>query len=220
MAISLDVIFIGCDVVHVVLFTVVVDSRLTLTPRYHTGQFVMEGFIKLQLPRWKRVLITRSIAICPTIILAIVSNNDISQLSNMNDILNILQSLMLPFALLPILQFTSDKKIMGWCKSPKGILAAIWTLAFLIFGINIYLVIDTIIGYNLKKGYIALVVIVYIIYSLIVAFFLLSALRIRIPLLNQCFPAPVTASLSRSVSAEPRQFSETDRIIDNEYVGG
>ena len=178
----------------------------------------MEGFIKLKLSRWKRVLITRSIAICPTVIVAIVSNSNISQLSHLNDILNILQSLMLPFALLPILQFTSDKAIMGWCKSPKSILAVIWTLAFLIFGINVYLVIDTVIGFKLKQGYIAIVVVIYVIYSFIVAFFLFAALRIRIPFLSSWFPPP--ASANKSSSSGPRQFSESDRIIENEVVGG
>ena len=181
----------------------------------------MEGFIKLTLPRWQRVLITRSIAICPTVIIAVLSNNDINQLSNLNDILNILQSLMLPFALLPILQFTSDKAVMGWCKSPKSILAIIWTLAFLIFGINVYLVIDTVVGFHLKKGYVALVVVIYLVYSLIVAYFLLAALKIKIPLLARWFPSPAAApSRRRGSKAGSHQYSESDRIIENEVYGG
>lgn len=192
----------------------------TMTGTY-SGQFVMEGFIKLKLPRWKRVLITRSIAICPTVILAVVSNNNIGELSNLNDILNILQSMMLPFALLPILQFSSDKAIMGWCKSPKSILAVIWILAFLIFGINVYLVVASVIGFKLSHGYIALVVLIYVIYSLIVAYFLLQALKIRVPLLERWFPSPANRVDNKTtVNAGPHQFSESDRIIENEVVGG
>eukprot|EP00116_Pleurobrachia_bachei_P004861 sb/3465123/ len=162
-----------------------------LTSLSLSGQFVMEGFVKIQLPRWQRVLITRSIAILPTVILAAFSSNNMTKLSHMNDILNILQSIMLPFALLPIIQFTNDKKIMGSFKTPKGVLVVVWMLAFLVLGINVYLVVETVIGLELSAAVIGLVVVFYCMYSLVVVFFLLLAIGVRIPFLQRISPERV-----------------------------
>lgn len=57
------------------------------------------------MARWKRVLLTRTIAICPTLLLSIFAN--INELTSLNDYLNAVMSLQLPFALLPTLTFTS-----------------------------------------------------------------------------------------------------------------
>uniref|UniRef100_A0A8C5FRT6 Natural resistance-associated macrophage protein 2-like n=1 Tax=Gadus morhua TaxID=8049 RepID=A0A8C5FRT6_GADMO len=82
----------------------------TMTGTY-SGQFVMEGFLNLKWSRFARVLLTRSIAITPTLLVAIFQ--DITKLTGMNDFLNVLQSLQLPFALIPILTFTSLESIMN-----------------------------------------------------------------------------------------------------------
>lgn len=82
----------------------------TMTGTY-AGQFAMEGFLNLQWARWKRVLFTRTIAIIPTFLVAFFA--DMNNLSNMNDILNAIMSLQLPFATLPTIAFTSSVHIMG-----------------------------------------------------------------------------------------------------------
>lgn len=82
----------------------------TMTGTY-AGQFAMEGFLNLQWARWKRVLFTRMIAIIPTFLVAFFS--DIDNLTGMNDILNAIMTLQLPFATLPTIAFTSSPKIMG-----------------------------------------------------------------------------------------------------------
>lgn len=71
----------------------------------------MEGFLNLQWARWKRVLFTRTIAIVPTFCLAFFSR--IEDLTGMNDILNAIMSLQLPFATIPTIAFTSNPLIMG-----------------------------------------------------------------------------------------------------------
>eukprot|EP00116_Pleurobrachia_bachei_P004269 sb/3464531/ len=81
----------------------------TMTGTY-SGQFVMEGFLLLKWPRWLRVLVTRVIAIGPTLSLALISG---ANFSGWNEMLNVLQSLQLPFALIPILTFTGSYRIMG-----------------------------------------------------------------------------------------------------------
>ncbi|KAM4588744.1 natural resistance-associated macrophage protein 2 isoform 2-T2 [Odontesthes bonariensis] len=82
----------------------------TMTGTY-SGQFVMEGFLNLSCSRFARVLLTRSIAIVPTLLVAIFK--DAQHLTGMNDFLNVLQSILLPFALIPILTFTSLTSIMN-----------------------------------------------------------------------------------------------------------
>ncbi|XP_043980606.1 natural resistance-associated macrophage protein 2-like [Gambusia affinis] len=82
----------------------------TMTGTY-SGQFVMEGFLNLRWSRFARVLLTRSIAITPTLMVAIFK--DVHHLTGMNDFLNVLQSMQLPFALIPILTFTSLPSLMN-----------------------------------------------------------------------------------------------------------
>ncbi|XP_077808516.1 natural resistance-associated macrophage protein 2 isoform X2 [Macaca mulatta] len=82
----------------------------TMTGTY-SGQFVMEGFLNLKWSRFARVILTRSIAIIPTLLVAVFQ--DVEHLTGMNDFLNVLQSLQLPFALIPILTFTSLRPVMS-----------------------------------------------------------------------------------------------------------
>lgn len=69
------------------------------------------GFLNLQWPKWKRVLFTRSIAMIPTFFTAFYSS--LNELTTLNDFLNAVMSLQLPFALIPTIAFTSNPKIMG-----------------------------------------------------------------------------------------------------------
>lgn len=82
----------------------------TMTGTY-AGQFAMEGFLDLQWARWKRVLFTRSIAMVPTFFTAFFST--LNDLTTLNDFLNAVMSLQLPFAIIPMVAFTSNPKIMG-----------------------------------------------------------------------------------------------------------
>lgn len=82
----------------------------TMTGTY-AGQFAMEGFLNLRWARWKRVCFTRTIAIIPTFCTAFFSN--IQDLTKLNDLLNAVMSLQLPFAIIPTIAFTSNPRIMG-----------------------------------------------------------------------------------------------------------
>lgn len=82
----------------------------TMTGTY-AGQFAMEGFLDLRWARWKRVLFTRSIAMVPTFLTAFYSTID--DMTYLNDILNAVMSLQLPFAIFPTIAFTSNRKILG-----------------------------------------------------------------------------------------------------------
>ena len=80
----------------------------------------MEGFLQIKWPRWRRVLFTRSIAIVPTLSLALKAQA-VQNLTGMNDLLNCVQMIQLPFALLPIITFTAHRRIMfDFCTSLTG----------------------------------------------------------------------------------------------------
>ncbi|KAG4169275.1 hypothetical protein ERO13_A12G068533v2 [Gossypium hirsutum] len=83
----------------------------TITGTY-AGQFIMGGFLKLKLKKWVRALITRSCAIIPTIIVALVFDSSEAALDTLNKWLNVLQSIQIPFALIPLLCLVSKEQIM------------------------------------------------------------------------------------------------------------
>lgn len=70
----------------------------------YAGQFVMEGFLDIKLPVWKRVFFTRCIAVMPALVVAFIADYD-----EVDTYLNILQSIQLPFALIPLIKFTSSE---------------------------------------------------------------------------------------------------------------
>ncbi|RVW57483.1 Metal transporter Nramp3 [Vitis vinifera] len=87
----------------------------TITGTY-AGQFIMGGFLNLRLKKWIRALITRSCAIVPTMIVALVFDTSEDTLDVMNEWLNVLQSIQIPFALIPLLCLVSKEQIMGTFK--------------------------------------------------------------------------------------------------------
>ncbi|XP_044259424.1 protein Malvolio-like [Tribolium madens] len=122
----------------------------TMTGTY-SGQFAMEGFLDLQWARWKRVLFTRSIAMIPTFFVAFFSS--LNELTTMNDFLNAVMSLQLPFAIIPMVAFTSNPKIMGEFVNGLGMRIMFTILGVVIIGINIFFVTDTLIELNINSYY-------------------------------------------------------------------
>ncbi|XP_077427967.1 natural resistance-associated macrophage protein 2-like isoform X2 [Vanacampus margaritifer] len=110
----------------------------TMTGTY-SGQFVMEGFLNLRWSRFARVALTRSLAIAPTLLVAVFQ--DVQHLTGLNDFLNVLQSMQLPFALIPILTFTSLPSLMK--DFANGLLLKIWggLLVLTVCAINVYFVV-------------------------------------------------------------------------------
>ncbi|GJQ81935.1 Mvl [Trypoxylus dichotomus] len=113
----------------------------TMTGTY-AGQFAMEGFLNLEWARWIKVLVTRSIAVTPTVFLAIFTR--IEEMTIMNDVMNIINCVQLPFAAIPIIAFTSSTRIMGddfvnnWINKGVAIL-----LSIVVIAINSYFVVAT-----------------------------------------------------------------------------
>jgi manganese transport protein len=98
------------------------------------GQVVMEGFIHLRVAPWLRRLITRSIAIVPTIVVvALWGEHGTEKLLLLSQVI---LSLQLSFAVIPLVIFTSDRKRMGEFTNAPWLKALSWTTAVLIAGLN------------------------------------------------------------------------------------
>ncbi|KAK9165884.1 hypothetical protein Scep_001075 [Stephania cephalantha] len=113
----------------------------TITGTY-AGQFIMGGFLNLGLKKWIRALITRSFAIIPTIIVALVFDTSEDALDVLNEWLNVLQSVQIPFALIPLLTLVSKEQIMGVFKIGAAFKVVAWLVAILVIVINGYLMLD------------------------------------------------------------------------------
>uniref|UniRef100_A0A914KLT1 Uncharacterized protein n=3 Tax=Meloidogyne TaxID=189290 RepID=A0A914KLT1_MELIC len=138
-------IFLGCQFGLTALYVwgvgiMAAGQSSTMTGTY-AGQFTMEGFLQIKWPRWRRVLFTRSIAIVPTLSLALKTQG-VQNLTGMNDLLNCVQMIQLPFALLPIITFTAHRKIMfDFCTTLTGQVFAFFT-SLLVIAINLYFSFD------------------------------------------------------------------------------
>ncbi|GAB3769783.1 Nramp family divalent metal transporter [Spirosoma horti] len=106
------------------------------------GQIVMEGFINLRVKPWIRRLITRLVAIVPALIVAILyGEHGTSELLVLSQVV---LSLQLSFAVVPLVLFTNSKAKMGRFVNPLWIKALSWAVAVLIIGLNGYLLWDTV----------------------------------------------------------------------------
>ncbi|MFH0992435.1 MAG: Nramp family divalent metal transporter [bacterium] len=106
------------------------------------GQIVMEGFLLLRVRPFVRRLITRLIAIIPAVIVITIKGDrgsyDLLILSQ------VILSLQLPFAIIPLIRFTSDKSIMKGFVSPFWVKVLAWTTAAIIVVFNVNLLISKI----------------------------------------------------------------------------
>ena len=100
------------------------------------GQVVMEGFMHWRIKPWLRRLITRTLAIVPAVIIIGLRGD-----SSVNDLLTLSQvvlALQLPFAMFPLLHFTSSRKRMGNWKLGWFLLTAGWASAILITAMDLF----------------------------------------------------------------------------------
>ncbi|XP_028106993.1 metal transporter Nramp5-like [Camellia sinensis] len=116
----------------------------TITGTY-AGQFVMQGFLDLKMKKWMRNLLTRCIAITPSLIVSIIGGA--SGAGQLIIIASMILSFELPFALLPLLKFSSGTAKMGPHKNSIYIIIISWILGLLIIGINIYYLSTAFVGW-------------------------------------------------------------------------
>ncbi|MGA3370954.1 MAG: Nramp family divalent metal transporter [Terracidiphilus sp.] len=103
------------------------------------GQVVMEGFIHMKVSPWLRRLITRSLAIIPTIlVVAFTGEQGTEKLLILSQVI---LSLQLSFAVVPLVIFTGNRKMMGEFVNASWLKALAWTAAGLIAGLNAWLLV-------------------------------------------------------------------------------
>jgi manganese transport protein len=118
------------------------SSTLTATL---AGQIVMEGFLRFRLPPWLRRLATRLLAIIPALIaIVFFGEQSTGQLLVFSQVI---LSLQLSFAVIPLVMFTSDRRLMGEFVNPKWLKVVAWAVATIIVVLNVWLLLQTVMSW-------------------------------------------------------------------------
>ncbi|MFC3661612.1 Nramp family divalent metal transporter [Luteimonas notoginsengisoli] len=108
------------------------------------GQIVMEGFLQLRLPTWARRLVTRGIAIVPVVVItALYGSEGAAKLLVFSQVL---LSMQLPFAVIPLVRFVTDREKMGRFVIAPWLASLAWAIAAIIVVLNMKLLFDTFVG--------------------------------------------------------------------------
>ena len=101
------------------------------------GQVVMEGFLNFRMRPWLRRLITRALAVIPAALTIYISGD---QATYQHIILSqVILSMQLPYAIIPLVHFTDDRQRMGPFANPGWVKALAWITAAVIVGLNLWL---------------------------------------------------------------------------------
>lgn len=120
------------------------NSTITATL---SGQIVMEGFVEIKIPAWVRRLITRAIAIIPALLVtALYGERATGQLLIGSQVV---LSLQLPFAIVPLVLFTMDRKKMGELVAPRWMSVLAGLVAVILISLNIKMLWDIASGLNI-----------------------------------------------------------------------
>jgi manganese transport protein len=118
------------------------SSTLTATL---AGQIVMEGFLQFRLPPWLRRLATRLLAIIPALIaIVFFGEQSTGQLLIFSQVV---MSLQLSFAVIPLVMFTSDRRLMGEFVNPNWLIVMGWAVTTIIVALNVWLLVQTMMGW-------------------------------------------------------------------------
>ena len=104
------------------------------------GQIVMEGFLNIRMRPWLRRLITRTIAIIPAAITVYISGDQGTY--RLLILSQVILSMQLPFAVIPLIHFTSDRRRMGVFANAVWVQWLSWASAVLILALNVWLLVD------------------------------------------------------------------------------
>lgn len=108
------------------------------------GQIIMEGFLRLHIPHWARRLLTRGLAIIPVAVVTVLyGSHGVGALLMASQVI---LSLQLPFAVIPLVMFVSDRRKMGEFTISRFMTTLSWIVAGLILILNFKLLYDTLVG--------------------------------------------------------------------------
>ena len=114
------------------------------------GQIVMEGFLHIRMRPWLRRLITRLVAITPAAIAISVTGEE--AVLPLLILSQVILSMQLPFAVIPLIHFTSDRQRMGVFANPGWVRALAWVAAGIIVTLNLQLALQTVAGWLAAAG--------------------------------------------------------------------
>lgn len=109
-----------------------------------SGQIIMEGFINLRMPLWAQRLITRLISVAPVLWFAFYYHGNEAKIESLLTSSQVFLSIALPFAIIPLVLFTSSKKIMGEFKIKTWVKWLAWIATVILVALNIYLILQTV----------------------------------------------------------------------------
>ncbi len=104
------------------------------------GQIVMEGYLKIRINPWLRRLITRLIAIIPAVLVLLIYGDD--KIDALLILSQVILSIQLGFAVIPLIHFVSDKKTMGEFAIKPLTQVTAWVIATILVVLNVKLVVD------------------------------------------------------------------------------
>jgi manganese transport protein len=117
------------------------------------GQVVMEGFLHIRLKPWIRRLVTRTIALIPAVVVIAYSGENGSY--RLLILSQVILSLQLPFAIIPLLNFTSDRFKMGAFANKSWVFITGWITAVIIIVLNANLIFNEVSGWLSSGGWFA-----------------------------------------------------------------
>ena len=134
----------GCLMWGIALLAAGQSSAITTT---YTGQYIMDGFLKIRLPVKVRAVVTRLVAITPCVIVSVFFPRHLNQMIN---VVNAALGFLLPFALLPLIKYNCSELVMGPSNASKGVekkmLYGFGVVVWLINAVTLRLVSTTVIN--------------------------------------------------------------------------
>jgi len=147
------------------------------------GQIVMEGFLRIRVRPWMRRLITRLIAIVPAVLVIGFKGDEASY--GLLILSQVILSLQLPFAIIPLIQFSSDKTKMGKFANKTWVKILAWITAVIIVALNARLVATIVLQWIENAGdnaiwlWLTVVPIIAVVFLLLIYVSLPKSLRMR-----------------------------------------
>ncbi|KAJ1920358.1 hypothetical protein H4219_001333 [Mycoemilia scoparia] len=179
------------------------------------GQYVTEGFWKIPVKPWQRVVITRCISLIPAMIVALVAGQHIDLLG---EIINVIQSVQLPFTMIPLFKLMSCKSVVIQFSSSWAAILGYFILVLGIYAINVYTLVSQVSGSSAAIR--AIVMILLAFYGLILIYIGLRPLRTtpnswvdKYPIIRDLLGRSEEAR--RKLALEPIMLSPTDSMSTN-----
>jgi manganese transport protein len=166
------------------------------------GQIVMEGYLQLRINPWMRRLITRVIAIIPAVIVILVNGE--KDINNLLVLSQVILSLQLGFAIIPLIHFVSDKKTMGVFTIKPAVQILAWLITTALVYLNIRMVIEQAADYFIHSDNLFWKMII-ILGG--ISFVALLVIAIAYPLITH-----------RKVKEVPLEVHKTEKMIEDVHV--